>query len=99
MKKKANKEQDVLEYMRSITNIPRYEPMKTTLIEWCEYWLSTRANNLKDSSYYVKEIVIRRKSVMNKKDNNIVESKFCSNCGCELTSSNKYRDRCLSPET
>lgn len=50
MKKKAKKEQDVLEYMRSISNIPRYEPMKTTLIEWCEYWLSTRANNLKDST-------------------------------------------------
>ena len=27
---------------------------------------------------------------MNKKDNTIVESKFCSNCGCELMSSNKY---------
>lgn len=58
MKKKAKKEQDVLEYMRSISNIPRYEPMKTTLIEWCEYWLSTRANNLKDSTRSSYEYVI-----------------------------------------
>ena len=32
MKKKAKKEQDVLEYMRSISNIPKYEPMKTSLL-------------------------------------------------------------------
>lgn len=36
-----------------------YEPMKTTLIEWCEYWLSTRANNLKDPTRSSYEYVIQ----------------------------------------
>ena len=46
MKLIAQKEKDinVLEYMRSISNIQKYEPMKTTLVEWCEYWLETRAS-------------------------------------------------------
>lgn len=53
------KGQDVLEYMRSISNIPKFEPMKTTLVEWCEYWLQTRANNIKDSTRFSYEAVIK----------------------------------------
>lgn len=61
MKKMAKKEheQDVLEYMRQISNIPKYEPMKTTLVEWCDYWLQTRANNIKDSTRSSYESVIK----------------------------------------
>lgn len=60
MKFIAQKEKDlnVLEYMRSISNIQKYEPMKTTLAEWCEYWLETRANNIKDSTRCSYENVI-----------------------------------------
>ena len=50
---------DVLEYMRSISNIPKYEPMKTTLVEWCKYWLQTRAYNIKDSTRSSYENVIK----------------------------------------
>lgn len=28
---------------------------------------------------------------MNKNNNDLKDSKFCSNCGCELVSSNKYK--------
>ena len=61
MKKMAKKEheQDVLEYMRQISNIPKYEPMKTTLVEWCDYWLQTRANNIKDSTRSSYESIIK----------------------------------------
>ncbi len=56
---KEENTQDVLEYMRRICNIPKYEPMKTTLVEWCEYWLQTRANNIKDSTRSSYESVIK----------------------------------------
>lgn len=49
---------DVLEYMRSICNIPQYEPMKTTLVEWCHYWLQNYCNNIKDSTRSSYESVI-----------------------------------------
>lgn len=52
-------EQDVLEYMRSISNLPKHEPKQTTLVEWCEYWLQTRANNLKESTRSSYEAVIK----------------------------------------
>ena len=45
--------------MRQISNIPKYEPMKTTLVEWCDYWLQTRANNIKDSTRSSYESVIK----------------------------------------
>ena len=51
--------QDVLEYMRSISNIPKYVPMKTTLVEWCVYWLQTRACNIKESTRSSYEHVIK----------------------------------------
>ena len=54
------KDTDVLEYMRSISNIPKYEPMKTTLVKWCEYWLQTRANNIKDSTRCSYDYVIQK---------------------------------------
>ena len=50
--------QDVLEFMRSISDIPQYEPMKTTLVEWCVYWLQTRSNNIKESTRSSYEAVI-----------------------------------------
>lgn len=52
------KDQDVLEYMRSISDIPKYVPMETTLVEWCIYWLQTRAYNIKDSTRFSYENVI-----------------------------------------
>ena len=56
---KEENTQDVLEYMRRISIIPKYEPMKTTLVEWCDYWLQTRANNIKDSTRSSYESIIR----------------------------------------
>ena len=50
--------QDVLEYMRSISNIPIYVPRKTTLVEWCIYWLQTRACNIKDSTRSSYSVII-----------------------------------------
>ncbi len=50
---------DVLEYMRSISDIPKYVPMETTLVEWCEYWLQTRANNIKESTRSSYEAAIK----------------------------------------
>lgn len=49
---------DVLEYMRSICIIPRYEPMKTTLVDWCNYWLQTYSSNIKESTRSAYESVI-----------------------------------------
>ena len=61
MKFIAQKEedQDVLEYMRSISDIPKYVPMETTLVEWCIHWLQTRAYNIKDSTRSSYEYVIK----------------------------------------
>ena len=56
---KEEKAEDVLEYMRSISDIPKYVPMKTTLVEWCTYWLQTRAYNIKDSTRSSYENVIK----------------------------------------
>ena len=50
---------DVLEYMRSISNIPKHEPAATTLVEWCNHWLQTRANNIKESTRFSYENVIK----------------------------------------
>ena len=57
--KEKDQDQDVLEYMRSISNISKHEPKQTTLVEWCEYWLQTRANNIKDSTRSSYEAVIK----------------------------------------
>lgn len=48
--KKEKPKSSLLEYMHSISSIPKSEPTEITLIEWCDYWLSTRANNIKDST-------------------------------------------------
>lgn len=59
IEEKNEKRMDVLDYMRSISHMPQKEPMQTTLSEWCEYWLKTRATNIKVSTLYSYENAVK----------------------------------------